>query len=127
MESQSVENASRSVGARFSSIRRLGVVLAVGCFGLAVSGSASAEGCVPESAPAGCTYPLDITTTTTVVGNEPPVPTITTTTLVEVRSPLPKTGSSGVGDSLMVGGTVALSGLGLVIVSRRRRRVLGTV
>lgn len=95
--------------------RRLGVVLAVSVFGLAASGTASAvEPCGPEGAdPVTC------------VGGDPVIYPIATTTTEQVQVPptasLPKTGSSNVGNSVMIGATIALSGVGLLIVTRRRR------
>lgn len=118
---QTVVKAGPSVARSGWRMRKLGVVLAVSVFGLAASNTAAAvlEPCGPEGAyPDICVggdpliYPIATTTTTTVQAQVPPPVT------------LPKTGSSNVGDSVMIGATIALSGVGLVIVTRRRRREL---
>jgi LPXTG-motif cell wall-anchored protein len=120
---KTVENSS-SLGSRpLTRARRFGVVLAVSVFGLAAANTAAASvPCGPEGAPLDCVggdpeiYPIE-TTTTTEAAVSPPVPTVT----------LPETGSSNVGNSVMIGSTIALSGVGLVIVTRRRRRDLESV
>ena len=82
-------------------VKSAGATLAISAFGLTVGGLAA-----PASA-----YPIP--TTTTLGAIIPPTPPTNVT--------LPETGSSGVGDSTMLGASIAILGGGLVLVSRRRR------
>ena len=80
---------------------------------LAAGGSLAVAGlvgglAVDAAAPA---YPLP--PTTTVAQQPPPLPPPVT---------LPRTGSDGVESTVMMGGTLAVAGLGLVLVTRRRRQ-----
>lgn len=74
---------------------------------LAVAGLTG--GLVADAAPA---YPLP--PTTTVAQQPPPNPPTNVT--------LPQTGSDGVQNTVMMGGTLAVAGLGLILVTRRRRQ-----
>lgn len=73
---------------------------------LAVAGLTG--GLAADAAPA---YPLPPTTT---VAQKPPSPPTNVT--------LPQTGSDGVQSTVMMGGTLAVAGLGLILVTRRRRQ-----
>ena len=75
---------------------------------LAVAGLVG--GAVVDAAPA---YPLP--PTTTIAEQQPPPPQPPPVTL-------PRTGSDGVQSTVMMGGTLAAAGLGLVLVTRRRRQ-----
>ena len=77
-----------------------GVAFAFSALGLTAGGFGA-----PASA-----YPIE---TTTTLEQLPPTPPTNIT--------LPKTGSSGVGDSTMLGASIAILGGGLILVSRRRR------
>jgi LPXTG-motif cell wall-anchored protein len=81
---------------------------------LAAGGSLAVAGlvggfAVDAAAPA---YPLPPTTTIAEQLPPPAPPPVT----------LPQTGSDGVGSTVMMGGTLAIAGLGLVLVTRRRRQ-----
>ena len=83
---------------------------------LAAGGSLAVAGlvggfAVDAAAPA---YPLPPTTTAVAQQPPPPQPPPNVT--------LPQTGSDGVQSTVMMGGTLAAAGLGLVLVTRRRRQ-----
>ena len=81
---------------------------------LAAGGSLAVAGligglAVDAAAPA---YPLPPTTTISAQNPPTPAPDVT----------LPPTGSDGAQNTLMMGGTLAVAGLGLLAVTRRRRQ-----
>lgn len=115
MQRPSCPQSSGVTGSRRARVAaRVGAAVAIGCFGLV--GVAGTGSVAAQQSP----YPIDTTTTTTTT-----IPGQPTTTQGEGSPPLPRTGSSGIGDSLMVGATIALAGFGLVLVSRRRRHEPG--